>query len=244
MSASAWLRHAVYRKSTGSSWLAPGTRPRTALIVVCRGSSGATAKYAGNASTSTTTRSTNTGPCSWVRRTAPVTTPKHGAQPRTAHHSSASSPVLSSLRWTMSPLGSTMSTSTRWSMVSPRLRVRYPMPPRVTMPIPGSWATPTGMTRPDGASASNAVPTVAPPPTRTEPCMGSAEPRWVDRSIIAASSATQFELNPPPRTVTRPPDTWATRSVREMSSTSRGWTTHSGMRREASGKYTPSSAVR
>ena len=97
-----------------------------------------------------------------------------------------------------------MSASSRLSIASPHLRVRWPRPPpRVRPPTPVVEMIPLGVASPYAFVAWSTSPQVQPPPTRAVRASGSTSmSRISERSITSPSSQvpSPAPLWPPPRT--------------------------------------------
>ena len=141
-----------------------------------------------------------TVPTSCSRKRNEVTTPKFPPPPRSAQNRSGFSSALARTR---SPLASTTSASSRLSIASPCLRLRWPMPPpSVRPPTPVVETIPLGVARPCSFVALSTSPQVQPPPARTVRACGSTSMSFSsDRSITTPSSAVPrpAPLWPPPR---------------------------------------------
>ena len=114
-----------------------------------------------------------------------MTTPKLPPPPRIAQYRSGCSSAAARTR---SPLASTISASSRLSIVSPHLRVRWPRPPpSVSPPTPVDAMMPLGVASPCGFVAASTSPHVQPPPTRTvRACGSTSTSRSSERSMTHA----------------------------------------------------------
>ena len=135
-----------------------------------------------------------------------VTTPKFPPPPRIAQKSSGS---RSASTCTTEPSARTTVAETRWSIVSPYVRVRCPVPPpSVRPPTPVVPMIPTGTASPCAWVAASTSLSSAPPWTRTMRAPGSTVISDIcERSMTSPSSTLPSPppLWPPPRTARRKP---------------------------------------
>ena len=145
-----------------------------------------------------------TVPTSFRRKMNEVTTPKFPPPPLIAQYRSG---CESAFAVTWLPSASTSSASSRLSIASPYLRVRWPMPPpSVSPPTPVVEMIPLGVARPCSPVTGSTSPQVAPPPTRTVRAFGSTSTLLNDERSITTPSSTvpsPAPLWPPPRMARR-----------------------------------------